>query len=159
MLVFAGVLIAAGFVRPCEIVYTVLYIVLYLTPFGNMLNFHVFGVYLVCVIWWMRGWFLPAASALLMCEIVHLVTSDDFARQALGSLIVLVIVASIGAALRVLETRLRTAAADLNRAEESSARIRSELAVQLHDTIAKDLSQVAITAQKSLWGILNCKMS
>lgn len=80
-----------------------------------------------------------------------IVLSDNPLARAVSEVVLSVIVLAVGMAFRVLVDKESKTARDLVAARQESRRalasVRSELAAQLHDTIAKDLARVVISAQ------------
>lgn len=149
---FVAVLAGAAWFSPlAEFLYLALYLIFAFLPYTDGMAFPIFGVYFICVVWFIRHWTWPAVIALVVAESVALVQSDYSIPQIAGAAIGLVMVTSVGIALRILNDRLRSSESQLRttreEAEAASQTIRRELATQLHDTVAKDLARVAITAE------------
>ncbi|STY83963.1 Signal transduction histidine kinase, nitrate /nitrite-specific [Mobiluncus mulieris] len=132
----------------------------------NPLTTPVFGLYLLVGVWLVRSWIIPGLLLLLVTEISLTAVSPHPSLQAIGAVFGSGVTIALGLAIRYFRlktTKANTQAehsrrqteqarreAELARREarETSSLIRKQLAVQLHDTIAKDLAHIAIKAQE-----------
>ncbi|WP_248613757.1 sensor histidine kinase [Mobiluncus mulieris] len=132
----------------------------------NPLTTPVFGLYLLVGVWLVRSWIIPGLLLLLVTEISLIAVSPHPSLQAIGAVFGSGVTIALGLAIRYF--RLKTAKANTQaehsrrqteqarreaelarrEARETSSLIRKQLAVQLHDTIAKDLAHIAIKAQE-----------
>lgn len=139
----------------------------------NPLTAPVFGIYLLVGVWLVRSWIIPGLLLLLVTEVSLIAVSPHPSLQVIGAVFGSGVTIALGLAIRYF--RLKTARANAQaehsrrqaeqarrqaeqarreaeqarrEAREASSLIRKQLAVQLHDTIAKDLAHIAIKAQE-----------
>ncbi|NMW82339.1 ATP-binding protein, partial [Mobiluncus mulieris] len=117
-------------------------------------------------VWLVRSWIIPGLLLLLVTEISLTAVSPHPSLQAIGAVFGSGVTIALGLAIRYfrLKTAKANARAEFSRQQAEQARreaeqakrearqasrlIRKQLAVQLHDTIAKDLAHIAIKAQE-----------
>ncbi|NLI04090.1 MAG: histidine kinase [Actinomycetaceae bacterium] len=150
----ASALVAAAWLRPFgEIAYLLLALGIELALGEDALPLMLIGAYVISVVWIRRSWIVAGVIAFLLLETTTWLSttpelSFDLVSTVFTMTFVLVIILGIGLVLRYQRLAVEKAEQDRASAEEASNRIRSELATQLHDTTAKDLARVAITAQR-----------
>lgn len=129
-LIYIGVFFAYGF-----------------TEHSNLLSMPGFGINLIVVVWLIQHWNLRALTLLAAMVALNTWQDADPGRRILGEVFLAVLVLAIGYSLRFITDRTRKTERQLMKSRQSAAAIREELARQLHDTIAKDLAQVAISVE------------
>lgn len=144
---FTVVLALCTYEVEAEFLYIVCYLAVAFTPFRDELNFPVFGVYLICVLWFMRGRIAWPLLTLVAVEALHLHFSSHLVTQLVSSFALFVVVTAMGMSLLFFNRRVASYACQLEQAEAARDAIRKDLAAQLHDTLAKDLTQISILAQ------------
>lgn len=138
---------------------------IYFGLFGSLTT-PTLGIYVLVGVWLVRSWIIPGLLLLLATEVSLIAVSPYPSLQVIGAIFGSGVTIALGLAIRYL--RLKTAKANTlaehNRkqaeqarleaeqarreARQASSLIRKQLAVQLHDTIAKDLAHIAIKAQE-----------
>ncbi|STO16072.1 Signal transduction histidine kinase, nitrate /nitrite-specific [Mobiluncus mulieris] len=138
---------------------------IYFGLFGSLTT-PTLGIYVLVGVWLVRSWIIPGLLLLLVTEISLTAVSPHPSLQAIGAVFGSGVTIALGLAIRYF--RLKTAKANTQaehsrrqteqarreaelarrEARETSSLIRKQLAVQLHDTIAKDLAHIAIKAQE-----------
>ena len=150
--------------------FELLYITIFLTSayigLQQSLTSPVVGAYVLVGVWLVRSWIVPGLLLLVLTEASLVVVSPYPGLQAVGALFGSGITIALSLAIRYfrLKTAKANARAEFSRQQAEQARreaeqakrearqasrlIRKQLAVQLHDTIAKDLAHIAIKAQE-----------
>ncbi|WKD58456.1 sensory histidine kinase UhpB [Corynebacterium caspium DSM 44850] len=145
-MVFAGWVPLYG-----EIAYILLYILFGLHPYGDSLAFPSFGVFLIIIIWIVQKKTFQAFILLISSSILLCIRTEDLALALLSNLLTIITVLLLGFSFRFLNNKLQESHTALLRSREdalqATQQVKAELAAQLHNTIAKDLARLAITAQ------------
>ncbi len=122
-----------------------------LTGIENLFILQIFGVFALAGEWISRSWFVPAGIVLLIFETTMLTKINDLSSYIASTLLLLGLTTGLGLAFRWQKNQARKlqaeSAANRKTALEAAQKVRRELAVELHDTLAKDLARVMITAQ------------
>lgn len=138
---------------------------IYFGLFGSLTT-PALGIYVLVGVWLVRSWIIPGLLLLSVIEISQIAISPNPGLQVIGTLFSSGVTIALGLAIRYF--RLKTAKANAQaehsrrqaeqarreaelarrEAREASSLICKQLAVQLHDTIAKDLAHIAIKAQE-----------
>lgn len=110
-----------------------------------------FGVFLIAVVWIICKHSFKAILLLISISILETTISENSVERIVSEVILITIVMGVGFSFRVLTDRENTYIKKLAilRQESASAEasIRKELAIHLHDTIAKDLARLSILSQ------------
>ncbi|MBT1035383.1 hypothetical protein KJY78_03325 [Canibacter sp. lx-45] len=134
-----------------DLLYVTLFVGMNLYGYESSFSFPVFGVFLIVVVWLIRHHSIAAISLLAGVSLLGILLSENPLVRTVSEIVVIVIVLSVGFTLRVFNDRKGISERSLATARQESRRalvsVRSELAAWLHDTIAKDLAQMAISAQ------------
>ncbi|MCI7551706.1 MAG: hypothetical protein PUK40_02290 [Actinomycetaceae bacterium] len=148
-----GILLAMSpwYSPSAEVAYVIVYAILLFDGYKDVLIYASIGVYVIVVMWVIRRWSLAAWLVLIAHEISLLVLSEDWDRGLSLVAVRLVIIGAIALAARLFLDSVNHAVR-LKRLQEreamaSAARARSQLASQLHDTVAKDLTRAAMIAE------------
>ncbi|MDO5676353.1 MAG: histidine kinase [Propionibacteriaceae bacterium] len=132
--------------------YAALFLTATLTGLSEGLHLPVFGIYVIAAEWISRSWFVPAGALLFVVEATLLGQTEYPAAQVSSMLVGVMLAVGLGMISRwhvLRHDRLHARAeASQQEALHAEARVRRELATQLHDTLAKDLARVNITAQR-----------
>ncbi|MDR6939394.1 two-component system sensor histidine kinase UhpB [Arcanobacterium hippocoleae] len=123
---------------------------------GNDFSFLIFGIYIIAVSWVVHGWILPAFAIYITAEIAlaysaAVFSSASLAEQLISAVTGAIIVFGLGFWLRAEHAKNTRYAEEAQKAHEeaaaASAHVRRELATLLHDTVAKDLVRITLSAQ------------
>ena len=135
-----------------DVLYVAAFVAVDFSGYSESLSFPVFGVYFIAVIWIVEHHFVWASLLLAGTALLGITLSEDLLTRLVSEAVLTSIVLSVGFILRVNSDRVAFSARELAAAQRASreavASVRGELAIQLHDTIAKDLARVAIMAQQ-----------
>lgn len=119
---------------------------------GHDFSLPVIGVYVVAAEWVSRSWFVPAGGLLFVTETALMARTQDSTAQFTAMLLGVGLTIAVGLVARwqiLVTARLRAdSLAARQAAITASERVRRELAAELHDTLAKDLARVTVTAQR-----------
>ncbi|WP_167141851.1 sensor histidine kinase [Canibacter zhoujuaniae] len=134
-----------------DLFYIALFVAVGLSDYGSIFTFPVFGIFLIAVVWMIEHHAIRVCLLLVGVALLGIVLSDNPLPRTASEVVLGAIVLAIGITLRAFVDKESKTAHELATAREESRRalysIRGELAAQLHDTIAKDLAQIAILAQ------------
>lgn len=134
-----------------DVLYIAAFVAADFSGYTESLSFPVIGVFLIAVIWVIEHHALRAILVLVGTATLGIALSEKPVTRLASEAVLAVIVLGIGFILRAYSDRAaisaRELAAERQASCEAAASVRGELAVQLHDTIAKDLAQVAILVQ------------
>lgn len=157
-LMFASLLaLAGGMGTRVEALYIAAFFISVFLGIGIAANIGTVGIYVLCTSWIVRRWFIPSLFLFLGAEAVQFPvmvsqlnwTTDRFIRNALFSG---VIICAVGFSLYLVTSqaaRLRNSVARYRAiAEEAEDRVRHEIASELHNSTARDLARLALTAQE-----------
>lgn len=152
ILAFGALLAVNAWLAPLgEFMYIAFYLVFSFTPYSDSYFMPILGIYLICVVWAVRHWSIAALLLLVSNETLLILQSDNAYGQIVPSFMSVILVCCISIMARILNDRAKASEENLRVAQEEIAQagraVRSELAAQLHDTVAKDLARVAITAE------------
>lgn len=135
-----------------DILFITVYVLIFLSGHGRLLSFHVLGVCLITAIWIISHHSFAAVSMFISISLLGILYSPDPLKQVLHEIVLAVFTLGISFILRAFKDKETNSQRSLNAAQQESRialeSVRRELAARLHDTIAKDLARVAITAQK-----------
>lgn len=134
-----------------DVLYIAAFVAADFSGYTESLSFPVIGVFLIAVIWVIEHHALRAILVLVGTATLGIALSEKSVTRLASEAVLAVIVLGIGFILRAYSDRAAISARELAAERQASceavASVRGELAVQLHDTIAKDLARVAISAQ------------
>lgn len=150
VVVFGITLAVSAWKYSAQILYILIFLASSFWPAASHLALPALGVYLICMTWIIHGWFLPAFIALTISQIFFFdifTSTNDTSDRIISTLVVFLLVTSTSLILKALINHIKTTIYKQNVAQKTGATIRANLAAELHDTIAKDLAQIAITAQ------------
>ncbi|WP_216387199.1 sensor histidine kinase [Arcanobacterium phocae] len=147
VVVFGITLAVSAWKHSAQILYILIFLASSFWPATSNLALPALGVYLICITWMIRKRLIPALITLALTGCMFLDFSEPLRPQLFREIVMFVSITSIGTALCFLVNRVKLSAQNLEEARQASATIRANLAAELHDTIAKDLAQIAITAQ------------
>ncbi|WP_376975727.1 sensor histidine kinase [Arcanobacterium hippocoleae] len=134
-----------------DLFFSLAYIAIGLAEFDSSLSFPTFGITLIVAVWIINHHTIRASILLGGVALLSLWQNDDLPFQLVSEILVAVLVFTIALLLRSSFDKASESEREISNARRASreavASIRTELAAQLHDTIAKDLAQVAILVQ------------
>ncbi|WP_249288451.1 sensor histidine kinase [Mobiluncus mulieris] len=130
-----------------DLIYIAVFFTYGFTQHSDLLSMPSFGINLIVVVWLIQHWNLRALTLLAAMVAFNVWQDKDPGRRIIGELFIVALVLAIGYSLRFITDRARKTERQLMKSRQSAAAIREELATQLHDTIAKDLAQVAISVE------------
>lgn len=135
-----------------EIIYTAIFLTCIPLGLINSLTTPILGIYVIAGVWITRSWIIPAGLLLLITELILILTSPYPGLQSLGAALGSSATIATGLVIRSLQRKAQKAImqAEVSQKEalQASYIVRKQLAAQLHDTIAKDLAQIAVLAQQ-----------
>lgn len=153
-LILSTLLLAScGWFAPwSEILYILAYDIILFLPVGNHFPHLIFGVCAISVSWLARSWVVPGLVLYLSTEILSLLATTMLMPRVTESLLETSLVLPLGFFLRWhrlnaerMSTRLRQVK---EIAAQAEARVRRDLATELHDTIARDLVRLLVLANR-----------
>ena len=119
---------------------------------SNGLGFDLLGIVAIGISWIAQNRVLQTCTIFFLTRVVVFSVTDDFPSFWLDTLLQAIPLFTFGFFLRYqrqhtheLQMQVETAKKE---AEVLGARVRRELATQLHDTTAKDLARIAVVAQR-----------
>lgn len=140
-----------------EFVYVGTLVVVLVLGINTSVNMAGIGLYTICVSWINRRWFIPSVVALLGTELLQypiMVRESGWTRSyfAVSSVLGLLIVLGLGFMLLHFNSQARGLRERVDEyreaAEAAGEKIRHEIASELHDSTARDLARLALTAQE-----------
>lgn len=148
ILIFGVVLAAAGWLGVAgDLLYIALFFAYGFAEHSQLLSMPGFGIYLIVVVWVIQHWNLRAIAVLAAMAAFNTWQNSNPGQRIIGELFFAALVLAIGFSLRFITDRAKKSERQLMKSRQSAAAIREELSTQLHDTIAKDLAQVAISVE------------
>ncbi|XCB29436.1 hypothetical protein RQN30_09445 [Arcanobacterium hippocoleae] len=129
------------------------YIGVSFTQYGEQLAFSIIGLAVIAVVWIVnRNWIIPATLLFLSVLILDIFQSPDWLESAYAAILVFTLVFMIAYAIRNLVKRVHNYEAKLVSEREESRlaleAVRANLALHLHDNVAKDLTRVMISLEE-----------
>lgn len=145
-----GVLLAlSAWISPqADLLFILLVIVFEIGPIDPYESSSFVGIYVISALWVMRSWTIPGLVLITGVNVCMFYLTDSWQLGLLSVCILTLLSLGFAFTFRYQNTKLRQAKDALVLAEETGERLRQDLASQLHDTIAKDLTQISIIAQQ-----------
>lgn len=135
-----------------DLLFIALFIFINTLGYESFVDAATLGLHLIVIIWLIHHHWLAAICLFLGASLSRILLSDDPLEWILNEILLTTITLGIGFTLRTFKDRKdvseRSLTAVRQEAHNAVASVRRELAARLHDTIAKDLARVAITAQE-----------
>lgn len=148
-IVFGLLLALSAWVSPqADLLFIVFFVVFEVGRLDPYDSSTIYGIYVIAALWIMRSWTIPGLLLITAVDAYSFYFAESW-QIALFSICILTLL-SLGFAFtfRYQRTKLQQTEDALELAEETGEKLRQDLASQLHDTIAKDLTQISIIAQQ-----------
>ena len=107
-----------------------------------------YGIYVIAALWIMRSWTIPGLLLIVVLDAYTFYFAETWQIALLSVCVLTLLTLGFAFTFRYQNKKLRQTEDALELAEETGEKLRQDLASQLHDTIAKDLTQISIIAQQ-----------
>lgn len=150
LVIFLGIVVAVGgqFGFKGELAIIATFFLVEIAGLAEYVGFPFYAIYAISVVWIIRTWYIPALLLFFLNELALFRTTTDYGEQIFSSVIAACIVICLGVGLRWLTRQLFDMEGKVQKLEKANEQIHRDLASHLHDTVAKDLTKVAISAQQ-----------
>lgn len=145
-----GILLAlSAWVSPqADLVFIVLVIVFEVGELNPFDSSTIYGIYIIAALWIMRSWTIPGLLLIVVLDAYTFYFVESWQIALFSVLILTLLTLGFAFTFRYQKQKLQQTEQALELAEETGEKLRQDLATQLHDTIAKDLTQISIIAQQ-----------
>ncbi|MDO4665975.1 MAG: histidine kinase [Actinomycetaceae bacterium] len=137
-----------------EVTYVFIFFITIFFHLGEKFTIPALGLYLVCGLWIMRGYIFPGIISLIFIEILRPLFSDSPTHNYLSSLLFVSLTVTAALLMRSLRRERVTLRKQLQQLEmkrrQEQVRLRQDIARNIHDTVARDLSQIAVLSSAGI---------
>lgn len=148
-IVFGILLALSAWVSPiADLLFIVFFIVFEIGGLDPYDSSTFYGIYVIAALWIMRSWTIPGLFLIMSVDAYWFYDAESWKIALFSACILTLLSLGFAFTFRYQRMKLQQTEDALELAEETGERLRQDLASQLHDTIAKDLTQISIIAQQ-----------